>query len=63
LGLWEAVKGTSADQGSYTMNATISGGTAVGNGETYNGSGTIAATLPAVAASGVTGDITLSATF
>jgi hypothetical protein len=55
---WDATLGTTSDQGTYVMNANFSGG-----GPLYKVSGTVTATLPAVAGTGSTGTVSLSATF
>jgi hypothetical protein len=62
---WDAVVGGSNgnNQGSYTMNITIVSSTPVSNGDDYVAHGTIDGTLEAVAMTGSSGTVTLTATF
>jgi hypothetical protein len=65
LNYWTAsVGGTSAAVGTYDLNLTkVSTYTSVSGGKTYNVSGTLDVTMPALAGTGATGTVTMHVVF
>jgi len=62
--MWEATKGSSRDQGTFSLTITsVLVAAARSDGKAYVVHGTLAATLPAVTQSGATGTVTVTATF
>jgi hypothetical protein len=60
---WDCAVGSSADQGSYTMDITIVSSSAVSNGAVVVATGTITGTLEPVPMTGSTGTVSFTATF
>jgi hypothetical protein len=61
---WTCSIGNGSDQGNYTVHLAIDKCSVItGNDKTCTGSGQLSATLPALAATGASGDLTVTATF